>query len=99
MTASVSSASASGTREQKPQLRELAPRVYGYISDFDPHCGFIVGDEPRPSRSSLRVVAAPRERLGAARPRTRYQPSPRCNGRYTAMPASIVPSTPRRQKK
>jgi glyoxylase-like metal-dependent hydrolase (beta-lactamase superfamily II) len=41
----VSFASASYTREQKPQLRELAPRVYGYISAFDPNCGFIVGDE------------------------------------------------------
>jgi len=38
-------ASASDTREQKPQIRELAPNVYGYISDFDPNCGFIVGDE------------------------------------------------------
>ena len=38
-------ASASDTREQKPQVRELAPGVYGYISDFDPNCGFIVGDD------------------------------------------------------
>jgi len=45
MNASVSFASASDTREQKPQVRELAPNVYGYISDFDPNCGFIVGDE------------------------------------------------------
>ncbi|MGR4868715.1 MBL fold metallo-hydrolase [Variovorax sp. LARHSF232] len=45
MTASVSFASASDTREQKPQLRELAPDVYGYISDFDPNCGFIVGHD------------------------------------------------------
>lgn len=45
MNAPVSFASASDTREQKPQLRELAPGVYGYISDFDPNCGFIVGDE------------------------------------------------------
>lgn len=38
-------ASASDIREQKPQVRELAPGVYGYISDFDPNCGFIVGDD------------------------------------------------------
>ncbi|CAN7697705.1 MBL fold metallo-hydrolase [Variovorax sp. LjRoot84] len=45
MNSTVSFASASDTREQKPQVRELAPNVYGYISDFDPNCGFIVGDE------------------------------------------------------
>ena len=45
MTANVSFASASDTREQKPQLRELAPGAFGYISDFDPNCGFVVGDE------------------------------------------------------
>ncbi|CAN7417082.1 MULTISPECIES: MBL fold metallo-hydrolase [unclassified Variovorax] len=45
MNTTVSFASASDTREQKPQVRELAPNVYGYISDFDPNCGFIVGDE------------------------------------------------------
>lgn len=45
MNAPVSFASASDTREQKPRLQELAPNVYGYISDFDPNCGFIVGDD------------------------------------------------------
>ena len=45
MTTSVSFASASDTREQKPQLRKLAPGAYGYISDFDPNCGFVVGDD------------------------------------------------------
>ena len=45
MSTSHSFASAADTREQKPQVRELAPKVYGYISDFDPNCGFIVGDE------------------------------------------------------
>ncbi|OUL99553.1 MBL fold metallo-hydrolase [Variovorax sp. JS1663] len=45
MSGQVSFASAADTREQKPQLRELAPDVYGYISDFDPNCGFVVGDE------------------------------------------------------
>ncbi len=45
MNKTVSFASASDTRAQKPQVRELAPNVYGYISDFDPNCGFIVGDD------------------------------------------------------
>ncbi len=45
MNKPVSFASASDTREQKPQLHELAPNVYGYISDFDPNCGFVVGDD------------------------------------------------------
>lgn len=38
-------ASASDLHEQKPQLVELAANVYGYISEFDPNCGFIVGDD------------------------------------------------------
>lgn len=45
MNASVSFASASDTREQRPRVVELAANVYGYISDFDPNAGFIVGDE------------------------------------------------------
>ena len=45
MNTNVSFASASDTREQKPRLHELAPEVYGYISDFDPNCGFVVGDD------------------------------------------------------
>lgn len=45
MSNTVSFASASDTREQKPRVTELAPNVYGYISDFDPNCGFIVGDD------------------------------------------------------
>ena len=45
MSARVSFASAADTREQKPRLRELAADVYGYVSDFDPNCGFIVGNE------------------------------------------------------
>ena len=38
-------ASASDLKEQKPQVQELAAGVYGYISEFDPNCGFVVGDE------------------------------------------------------
>ena len=45
MTTAPSFASASDIREQKPQVRELAPGVYGYISDFDPNCGFVVADD------------------------------------------------------
>ena len=45
MTDTAAFASASDTREQRPQLRELAPDVFGYISDFDPNCGFVVGED------------------------------------------------------
>jgi len=45
MNTTVSFASASDTREQKPRITELAPNVYGYISDFDPNCGFVVADD------------------------------------------------------
>jgi glyoxylase-like metal-dependent hydrolase (beta-lactamase superfamily II) len=38
-------ASASDLKEQRPQVQELAPGVYGYISEFDPNAGFIVGDK------------------------------------------------------
>ncbi|RDI22835.1 MBL fold metallo-hydrolase [Pseudacidovorax intermedius] len=43
--APISFASASDTREQKPRLTLLAPDVYGYISDFDPNCGFVVAED------------------------------------------------------
>lgn len=45
MNTTVSFASASDTREQKPRITELGPGVYGYISDFDPNCGFVVADD------------------------------------------------------
>lgn len=45
MNQNTSFASASDLKEQKPLLQELAPNVYGYISEFDPNCGFVVGDE------------------------------------------------------
>ncbi|CAG9266671.1 MBL fold metallo-hydrolase [Paraburkholderia unamae] len=41
----VSFASAADTRAQQARLVELADRVYGFVSDFDPNCGFIVGDD------------------------------------------------------
>lgn len=38
-------ASASDVQEQRAKLVELARNVYGYVSDFDPNCGFVVGDD------------------------------------------------------
>ena len=38
-------ASASDLKEQRPQVQQLAPGVFGYISEFDPNCGFVVGDD------------------------------------------------------
>lgn len=38
-------ASAADTQEQIPEIVELGKDVYGYVSDFDPNCGFIVGDD------------------------------------------------------
>ena len=37
-------ASAADEDEQTARLVELAPNVYGFVSDYDPNCGFIVGD-------------------------------------------------------
>ena len=63
---SPSFASASDTKAQKPQVQELAVGVYGYISEFDPNCGFVVGDEyvvaidtrptPRMARDFLEAI-------------------------------------------
>ncbi|MFT8246491.1 MBL fold metallo-hydrolase [Roseomonas sp. BN140053] len=36
-------ASATDTREQIPQVEELGPGCYGFISAHDPNCGFVVG--------------------------------------------------------
>ncbi len=41
----VSFASAADLKEQRPRVQELAPGIYGYLSDFDPNCGFVVGDD------------------------------------------------------
>lgn len=38
-------ASANDTQTQRARVTELAPRVYGYISDYDPNTGFVVGDQ------------------------------------------------------
>ena len=56
-------ASAADVKEQRPRVQELASGVYGYLSEFDPNCGFVVGDEhvvaidtrptPRMARSFL----------------------------------------------
>jgi glyoxylase-like metal-dependent hydrolase (beta-lactamase superfamily II) len=37
-------ASAADEDEQTARLVELAPNVYGFVSDYDPNCGFVVGD-------------------------------------------------------
>ena len=64
---SVSFASAKDLQEQRPRVQELAPGVYGYLSEFDPNCGFVVGDEyvvaidtrptPRMARAFLADIA------------------------------------------
>jgi glyoxylase-like metal-dependent hydrolase (beta-lactamase superfamily II) len=37
-------ASAADENEQTARLVELAPNVYGFVGDYDPNCGFVVGD-------------------------------------------------------
>lgn len=64
---SESFASASDNVEQRPKVVELADRVFGYISDHDPNCGFVVGDDhviaidtrptPRMARGFLADIA------------------------------------------
>ena len=44
-TDKVSFASATDLKEQRPRVQELASGVYGYLSEFDPNCGFVVGDD------------------------------------------------------
>jgi len=38
-------ASAADENEQTARLVELGPRVFGFVSDYDPNCGFVVGDD------------------------------------------------------
>jgi glyoxylase-like metal-dependent hydrolase (beta-lactamase superfamily II) len=38
-------ASASDLNQQNPRLVELARGAYGFVSDHDPNCGFVVGDD------------------------------------------------------
>lgn len=38
-------ASTNDVVEQKASIVELGPNVYGYISESDPNCGFVVGDD------------------------------------------------------
>lgn len=38
-------ASANDTAEQVSRPVELAPGVYGYVSDYDPNCGFVIGPD------------------------------------------------------
>ena len=45
MSTTTSFASAADNVEQRPRITELAPGVYGYISELDPNCGFVVGED------------------------------------------------------
>lgn len=38
-------ASTADTETQRAQLIQLADNVYGYVSDFDPNCGVIIGED------------------------------------------------------
>ncbi|HSV79371.1 MAG TPA: MBL fold metallo-hydrolase [Ramlibacter sp.] len=42
---STSFASTADEQEQIASLVQLAPDVYGFVSDYDPNCGFVVGDD------------------------------------------------------
>ena len=67
MSTKTSFASAADNLEQRPRITELAPGVYGYISEHDPNCGFVVGEDhvvaidtrptPRMARSFLADIA------------------------------------------
>lgn len=67
MNTTVSFASAGDTREQKPRVTELAPDVYGYISDFDPNCGFVVAEDHVVLIDTRPTPRMAREFLGAIR--------------------------------
>lgn len=60
-------ASASDLKEQKPQVQELAAGVYGYISEFDPNCGFVVGDDYVVAIDTRPTPSMAREFLNAIR--------------------------------
>lgn len=61
-------ASASDRKEQRPRVQVLAPGIYGYLSEFDPNCGFVVGNDhvvaidtrptPRMARAFLQDIAS-----------------------------------------
>jgi hypothetical protein len=83
MSEQVSFACAADTREQKPQLRELAPHVYGYISDFDPTAASssATGEASRPVTRCAAASRVRGSRASAAARQRGYQPSTRCSGR------------------
>lgn len=60
-------ASAADNVQQTPQLVELAHGVYGYISDFDPNCGFVVGPDYVVAIDTRATPALAREMLAAIR--------------------------------
>lgn len=63
----VSFASAADNVQQTPRLVELARDVYGYISDFDPNCGFVVGPDYVVAIDTRATPALAREMLDAIR--------------------------------
>lgn len=60
-------ASAADNMQQTPQLVELASGVYGFISDFDPNCGFVVGPDYVVAIDTRATPALAREMLAAIR--------------------------------
>lgn len=60
-------ASAADNAQQTPQLVELATNVYGYISDFDPNSGFVVGPDYVVAIDTRATPALAREMLAAIR--------------------------------
>lgn len=63
----LSFASSADNAQQTPQLVELARNVYGYISDFDPNCGFVVGPDYVVAIDTRATPALAREMLAAIR--------------------------------
>lgn len=60
-------ASAADLTEQKPRLVELAKDVYGYVSDFDPNCGFVVGEKYVVAIDTRATPQLAREMIAAVR--------------------------------
>lgn len=60
-------ASAADAREQTARLVELAPRAYGFVSDYDPNCGFVVGDDAVLAVDSRATPRLARDLLAAIR--------------------------------
>jgi len=63
----VAFASAADERAQQARLVELAPRCYGFVSDYDPNCGFVVGDDAVLVVDTRATPALARELIAAIR--------------------------------